>query len=53
LRLGTNARPAHCVRTELGIGATTLLVGCLAHIAAQKDPFMLLRAAATLPPNSM
>lgn len=37
------------VRAELGIGSDTLLVGYIARITAQKDPFTLLRAIALLP----
>jgi len=50
-KFNPQARPAHCVRAELGISPTTLLVGCLARITAQKDPFTLLQAAAALPPE--
>jgi glycosyltransferase involved in cell wall biosynthesis len=38
------------VRAELGIGRDVLLVGYIARITAQKDPFTLLRAVALLPP---
>ena len=40
---------AHDVRAELGIAKDVLLVGYIARITAQKDPFTLLRAVALLP----
>jgi glycosyltransferase involved in cell wall biosynthesis len=38
------------VRAELGIPRDVVLVGYIARITAQKDPFTLLRAVALLPP---
>lgn len=40
---------AYNVRAELGIARDVLLVGYIARITAQKDPFTLLRAVAALP----
>jgi len=43
------SQPSHDVRAELGIAPDVLLVGYIARITAQKDPFTLLRAVAALP----
>ena len=43
------AGPGRHLRRELGIADDTLLVGYIARITAQKDPFTLLRAVAALP----
>ena len=40
---------AHDVRAELGIAKDVMLVGYIARITAQKDPFTLLRAVELLP----
>lgn len=43
------SQPHPDVRAELGIAPDVLLVGYIARITAQKDPFTLLRAVAALP----
>lgn len=37
------------IRAELGVAQDTLLVGCIARVTVQKDPFTFLRAIAAVP----